>query len=501
MSDTAIIQRRAEEELAHRLRNESYRYYTPIGRVEDFIKVFKSNDFFIVLLSAANGVGKTQVACNIIAHLLFPCGNQYFQGGLFDEWPYPRVGRIISDPTTVTDTIVPMLHDTLPQGRYNEKKYEETKVGKRYPYLWETKGGKPQDRWRFTIMTYEQELKEFESATLGWAWFDEPPPKDIFTATAARMRKGGIIFMTETPLGADAAWIYDEIIVNPKSNKKGVGTTAFVTAELEDACERHGERGFLKHKDILRMISVMDPDEIASRAFGKYEHLTGLIFKKFDTRIHVVDPFDINEQDFVVIMMMDTHPRNPTAVTWLAIHRSGRKFVIDELYGNFRTDELVARIREKETSGGWRVVARYLEPAAYIEDQYTGRSTYSDLLGAGLNFEKASKQRATGIKLMKDEFDYIKQGGQWIKSPTLFFFATCSRHIFEVTHWGWENWRGKTAMIKNPKDKPMDKDDHTMENVGRGLLSGVNFSEIPADYYRNQRSGGTVHVPVSDDPY
>jgi len=61
-------------------------------------------------------------------------------------------------------------------------------------------------------MTYDQSLTEFESATLGWCYFDEPPPLAIFKATVARMRRGGIIFIGATPL-TGSAWMYDNLVI------------------------------------------------------------------------------------------------------------------------------------------------------------------------------------------------------------------------------------------------------------------------------------------------
>ena len=78
-----------------------------------------------------------------------------------------------------------------------------------YECHWSTDTG-----FSFDIMTYDQAVKEFESATLGWAWFDEPPPFAIYKATVARMRLGGLIFITETPL-TGSAWMFDNLVASP----------------------------------------------------------------------------------------------------------------------------------------------------------------------------------------------------------------------------------------------------------------------------------------------
>ena len=106
-------------------------------------------------------------------------------------------------------------------------------------------------------MTYEQDPREFEGVTLSWAWFDEPPPEGIFKATVSRMRKGGIIIITATPL-AGSAYLYDAFAkgnykIEITSEEGGVTAeytrkVAYIEAGIESACKTHGVRGHLEHE-------------------------------------------------------------------------------------------------------------------------------------------------------------------------------------------------------------------------------------------------------------
>lgn len=177
----------------------------PNLKVEKFIEMVGSDKIFVSLLSAANGVGKTAAGANMLAHILYGySGNPYFDHPLYRSFPYPKKGRIVSDPTTVSETLVPEIKAWLPPDRY-----KTDKRGKNYEYRWRTDTG-----FSFDIMTYEQGPKEFESSTLGFCWFDEPPPQAIYKATVARMRKGGVIFITATPL-TGSAWMYDSLVASP----------------------------------------------------------------------------------------------------------------------------------------------------------------------------------------------------------------------------------------------------------------------------------------------
>jgi len=186
-----------------RLQEQQYRYYTPNGKAESFIKMVGEDKHFINLFIAANGVGKTACLSNIIANILYTPNKPWFDYPLYNDFPYVKAGRIISDTTTVTKTIVPELHKWLPTGRY-----KTSKEAKQYESLWTTDTG-----FKFDIMTYEQDLKQFESATLGFIIFDEPPPEEIFKASISRMRRGGIIICGFTPLQG-SAFFYDNYVTS-----------------------------------------------------------------------------------------------------------------------------------------------------------------------------------------------------------------------------------------------------------------------------------------------
>ena len=269
--DTTLDLRSIREERVYRLEHEKFRFYEPNGRCEEFIKKVGSlgdngESNFVVLFSAANGVGKTAAGANVVANILWgkDSKNPYFDLPLFKDWPFPKKGRIASDPENLKGNLIATLKEWFPLGRYHT-----SKAGKQYESQWKTDTG-----FEFDIMSYEQDAKEYESATLGWAWFDEPPLESIFKATVGRMRKGGIIFITETPLWA--AWLYDHIIANPDQELATKGQRVYVEAQVEDACKEHGVRGHLEHDHIMRMVAEYSEDEKQARVYGKFQHLVGL---------------------------------------------------------------------------------------------------------------------------------------------------------------------------------------------------------------------------------
>lgn len=201
----------AREEYERKQREEKYLFYEPNGKLESFIKMVGENKYFINLLIAGNGVGKTSGIANILANICFNPKNKWFRGmPIYDNFPYPKKGRIISDPTTITDAIIPDLHKWFPKD-----KYSTSKESRKYEYRWKTSTG-----FEFDIMSFEQDVKEFESATLGFVIVDEPCPEAIFKASISRARAGGIVISVFTPLQG-SAYFYDNFVTSPHTQRYG----------------------------------------------------------------------------------------------------------------------------------------------------------------------------------------------------------------------------------------------------------------------------------------
>ncbi len=476
--DTAERLRKIEELELHRMRNEKYRYYEPNGVGEDFINAFSSGDYFILFLSAANGVGKTALASNILANLMFPNKeNWYFRDNFFQNFPYLKRGRIITDSALVEKNVVNELKFWFPQG-----KYSTSKGGKHFESIWKTQTG-----WDFDIMTYDQDPDQFEGVTLGWAWFDEPPPENILRATIARMRRGGIIIITATPISG-SAHLYDmfahgemEVEVQLREGEEPVKVKRKVfhlTADVESACKQHGIRGHLEHDHIVQMIAEYPEDERQARIYGKFQHLVGIVFKRFARNIHVIKPFSVNPRDFTVYHALDPHPRNNDAGMWLAVDKNGTKYVVDELWLKpLDHKDLAYRLKQKTSS--YRTISMVGDPSMFVQDQHQSRSLATMLSDEGVTYNPASKARSAADKRVETSLNYTEVNGLMIRKPELYIFETCPRTIYEIEHYRWDDWSGKTAEKRDRKEKPVDKDDHMIENLGRLLLQEPVFIPMP----------------------
>lgn len=484
--EVKLAEAKFKQEKIRRYSQTPHKYYIPTGVGETFINAVFSDNYFISLYSAANGVGKTCLGANMLANLIWPDNNAFFQQDLMRNWKYPKKIRIVTEPTTVSSTIIPELYAWFPKGRYVAEK-----KGKTYECHWTTDTG-----WTIDIMTYDQAPKEFESATLGLIWLDEPPPESIYKACVSRLRRGGLLFITATPL-TGSAWMYDQIIGNPDHE---VGRRFYIEADVETACIEHGERGFLEHKHIEDMISQYSEDEQQARIKGKFQHLVGLIYKQWEHKVHVIRPFDVNLKDFTVYHALDPHPRTNDAGLWVAVDKYGQKFVIDEFWKKCQggSKELATNLWKIDQQ--YRVVRRLADPSAFIEDQHSQKSLITRLESCKpFNYLEASKARTASNRRIADALDFQKTGDEFIVTPELYVFETCKRTIYEIEHWMWQEWTGKARDTHDQKQAPVDKDDHMIENLGRILIQEPVWEPwVPEDRdYRDENDG----VFGSDDPF
>lgn len=283
-----------------------------------------------------------------------------------------------------------------------------------------------------------------------------------------------------------------------KIKYKAKKSAGLIWADVESNCIEHGIRGRLKHEDIEKMVAHYTDDEIHARMHGKFHHLVGIVFKNFNKKIHVIKPFRITKEDFIVVEALDPHPRNPDAVLWVAVDRKGTKFVVDELYGSYITQELAERVLNK--ADRYRIPLRIADPSAFIEDQHQNnpseQTLQARLYALGLDYQKATKDRRAADRRIKDALYYEMKGEDILVAPEIYIFDTCQRLIWEIEHLVWDEWRGKITERKSPMEKPVDKDDHEIENLGRILVQEPEFIRMEV-----RRSSSPVKTTKGLDPF
>lgn len=417
-------------ELELRREETRSRYFEPNGPQTRYIDMVGEQKPFISIFSAANGIGKTTLVVNVLANLIFGPQNRFFDKPIFRKWPYPKRFRFITDPKLVEE--IGPFHTEIkkwwPRGRY-----EAIKGGKSYYSQYKANG------FLIDVMSYEQDLQQFEGTTLGAVLFDEPPVRTIWNASLARLRMGGMAMVFMTPL-TQAAWFFDDVV--PRH------TDSIVYGDIEENCIQHGVRGQLEHGNIERMLAEMDKDEVEARAHGKAMYLQGLVYKGFDPRVHVLNQDITVPQGAQVWHIVDPHGDKPFAMIWAFADSVGKLFVFDEwpnepfekMHGcQLGTEDYKRIILNKEQ--GFRVTKRIMDRHfAEVRTVQTRKTLREAFQEKGLNFDMSyhggTEEIDVGVVEVKNRLSYnTALPIDEINHPRLYISPRCTNTIKAFGRW------------------------------------------------------------------
>lgn len=482
---------RLKAEYQKRREDNLIKHFEPTGKQEECINRISSDDF-ITIFSAANGTGKTTLLVNILGAVIFgSSGNPYFDNNFFNNYPFIKSARIISTPKEVEEigSIQKEIKRWWPKG-----KYSASKKGKQYDSEYIS------GDWIVDIMTYEQDVSQFEGANLSLIMFNEPPPLRILYASIARLRRGGKILIFMTPLDTGGEIIEDllekeTIIVDGEE----IGKVGIVYADIESACIEHGVRGYLEHKNIVQMLNFYDPAEKDARAGGKPVHMTGRIYPNFEYKLpFVVDDFAIPE-DWTRFHIIDPHDAIPFAITWAACAPDGHVYVYDE-YPFEDLEKITSTslnfvdysriIREKE--GRDKMVLRIIDP--YFGNKTygnTGKTVKQELSDLGLDYVDGDTSGLDiGHKRVREFLRYQKNKPvNVINQSRLHILKRCRNH--------WRSMlRYKRKILKTGEVKDKIVLDETYKHFCDNIRHLLMRNDLPYLRYPNQ---GGVHYRVVGD--
>lgn len=445
--------------LAEEMKLEQYisthrtEYFQPFPHQERFYQHVRDNKK-TCLLVGANRIGKTIACVNLIAAFMNGCKQPWDEGRIY---PSDRakeadgkgvIGRILCKDweKSAKDTIVPALKEWLPVGTYETKK---NSVGVEYEWTF------PKTKSKLTICTYNEDTKSQEGWKGDFVHADEPPPRDKYIAN----RRGlvdynGVFTMAMTAISEP--WILDEIVENPDPST-GIVADIPITANTS-----------LSPEAIRIYESGLTEDEKIARIQGGWLQLTGRVWKMFDQRIHVVEPFKI-PPDWPVQFQIDFHLTVPHAISFVACDKYNRFFACSEVWENCSSEQLADEIIKLKLANTWRLTYGEVDALSKGDTSYI-----KNRLGAAEDSYTIieRKLRKYGIRLgvgSKDEKSYIKAVETRLKGvngmPTLFIFNTCKETIKQVQRWAYDD-NGK------PKD-----DGHFPECLGRFTQTGLKYTD------------------------
>lgn len=316
---------------------------------------------------------------------------------------------------------------------------------------------------RIGFKSCDQGREKFQGTSLDFVWFDEEPPYDIYLECKMRvMDKKGDIFSTMTPLKG-LSWVYSVIYLNPNHDK-----------EIWTIFMEWADNPYLDKEEIEEMSKNLSSEELENRRYGNFLSYGGLVYKEFDERVHVIEPFDVPKEWFDTISI-DPGLHNPLSAHFYAMDFDGTIYVVAEHFFSGQTVEWHAeRIKQICEKLGWpkRSDGRYdaLIDSAANQKTLSSNKSVTELFwenGICVN-PKVNKDMFSGISKVKSYFKNVN-GETKIK-----IFSTCVNLISELKNYWWGD-----------SDLPIKKDDHALDELRYYIMSKSDKKNV-GDHNKTQ---------------
>lgn len=438
-----IVREKARYRLDHQCE-----FFNPLSHQQKVLE-FLHNGKKTIVLQGANQIGKTitgVLVCSTVA-----LGYEPWSGTASIFGKPPTKTRIICSDWEhhAKEVIVPKLKEWLPRNRYITKK---NNVGVEAYFIFDNGS-------TIELLTHVQDTKSHESWTGHFVWADEPIPKDKYSANKRGLVfNDGVFLLTMTAVYEP--WIKRELV---DIHNKNTGLVLNVDIH---------ENTYLTNEAIEEFENACSKEEKEARIKGGWLQLSGRVIPEFDNTIHVVDSFvDRIPSDWPVVAMVDTHLKLPHAISFIAIDKYNRMYVVEECWDSMKPEDIADEILRFKTKHSVRLENAFFDPLSKGDTEYIKRlgmdvpDTFSivadKLRPAGIACYIASKDKKSGIANIRGAFckDY--------KVSTMFICDNCLLTIEELNNWVYDK----------DTNKPKDEDDHFVENLYRATLSGVKYTD------------------------
>ena len=322
------------------------------------------------------------------------------------------------------------------------------------------------------FLTCEMEPMAFEGSDWDLAWIDEPIPEDRYYAILrGLMDRGGPVYFTFTPL--IEPWMKEHLV----DRADGVAIDVVEADTYENTSDIHGSP-ILSAKDIKALEDAMPEELRDARIHGRFFHLKGIVYKEFNPAMHIRE-FRYEAPD-PVIAVLDPHDRQPHHVLWAWIDRNDCIHIDDELVMNGTVLDLKKAILLREQRNGYRMVRRLIDPNFGRKPLITtGRTVIQELARNPfpVRFGEANDDKVAGHLKVKDYLHYDPTKKiELTNSPRLFFHRTrVPQSLHSIRNYQFDEWRGKTANDRDPKEKEKQKDTHGADCIRYLCMSNPTF--------------------------
>lgn len=341
-------------------------------------------------------------------------------------------------------------------------------------------------KWGGTSSIYFDTVKSFMANPMGQEssdWdaihIDEPIPQAMWNANARGLvDRDGKAWFTCTPLREmwiNRMFIRDgkirDFLVNSGENED-MGTW-WISGTMHD-------NPTLSASAKKLYLSGLSESERQCREKGLPLSLSGLVYKSFDYASHTYG-FDKDmpngwaspwtpPDSYTIRVAIDPHPEVPHAVLMAATSPHEEVYFFYEIFESLTADDLVDRIND--VLFGYEISRMIMDPAGWITAASDKSCMASDFDRLGLFCDKASKDLSRGILAVQSALVKTIKLPSGLRVPWLRFGKHLTRTMFEFDNYEWQD---------GGKGKPVDRDDHMMENLYRLVIDGLHYIEPEKD--------------------
>lgn len=358
------------------------------------------------------------------------------------------------------------------------------------------------------FLTYEQGISLAGAARHG-IYHDEEPPQDVWNQSKMRV----VNLNGRLTLGMTAergmSWSDGEVW-NPAIDKKHPTIYAIEMSTYDNPTN---DQAMI---DKIKQSAGDDQETIDIKIYGKSTPRGGKVYPMAkDIHPWIIDPFQIPEKDGYLIRAIDPHGKLPHAVLWIWVDYVGlhhplfmekpNLYEVAELFEPCNIPTLASYIKEKEMYElGRKADFELCDPYAWNTDQNNPKTLADQMHEAGLLVEPATKDRDAGIIKVKEmlsltlgkELPEDKEKAVVLRRdfPQIMCFDNLENLREERRKYRWKQPRQKFREDVPVPQKPVDKDDHFMENeyrialfVMEGKLELIEVKE-PEFHFQGQKS-------------
>ena len=358
----------------------------------------------------------------------------------------------------------------------------------------------------FDFMSYSQSVQAGAGVQRMSIYCDEEPPKDFWDEQIPRLvAEDGDIILGLTP-AQQITWTFDEIYERARVYYRTKAVCDFL-----NSTEKNKDYKQVETTESSKPIGVMlaatddnptmgkqaieelfsgvdDPDVLATRRYGIHRQVSGRIFKFFDYRTHVINfeeyfPHGMFK-NWNHFRMIDYHPHNKWACSWMSISPQNECFVWQEWSPD--PERIITRSIVNELalmSGDYKFVFNIIDPEAEINQPNTGTSTTQDINTYFMElkkegictggywqpwFTKGTRGREVIRTRLKNSLDCKRPFNNKVQDqgisryvPTLWISNRCMETARSLKQWSLEGaLRSRRNVEKDRSEKPAQKWSH-----------------------------------------